>query len=178
MCFPPRLEYSFLKAHSCFHNTSPIDQKTTKDRRTNYMEYRGFEPYFQRREQKSSNTFEVMKLLPSSLVPGKCVHPILEVSYSILEKITWAIDQTPSLLPPKRPRLLKPSDRGYDSQNHCLTPLDPFPTSPRVPDPLWRACIAPGEKKKHQVIISLKMGQARLCTPTVPRKGTVPVTRI
>ncbi|EFB14222.1 hypothetical protein PANDA_014003 [Ailuropoda melanoleuca] len=46
-----------------------------------------------------------------------------------------------------------PSDRGYDSQNHCLTPLDPFPTSPRVPDPLWRACIAPGEKKKHQTML-------------------------
>lgn len=124
VCFPPRLEYSFLKGHSCFHNTSPIDQKTTKDRRTNYIEYRGFEPYFQRREQKSSNTFKVMKLLPSSLVPGKCVHPILELSYSILEKITWSIDQTPKLQGLFMKHVLMPGHNGCSCQiffqpRHC-----------------------------------------------------------
>ena len=65
---------------------------------------------------------------------------------------------------------------GCDSQNHCLTPPDRFPTSPRAPDPPRRACIAPREKKRHQAVLFPKMWQARSCTHILLSKGMVPVT--
>lgn len=82
--------------------------------------------------------------------------------------------QAQELLPPERLHLLHPSfNRGCDSPSYCLTPLHcaPHPSSPRIPNSLRRARLAPGGKKRQQAVIFLNKGQAELCTHTSEKRG-------